>query len=155
MIKLMNKDTRCEWKICESETGMSDKSLNSNDEILTDDQMKCGVRELIFFAARSTKTVFHICYWILRINTCIKWVDCVWSNQSVNKTFQLVLLDLSSAFDRLIIKFSCPGYPHFMVSPAHHHHYHHHHHHHHHYHQLNVYFLSRLIKGLDGCFPTA
>ena len=32
-----------------------------------------------------------------------------------------------------------------------HHHYHHHHHHHQ---QLNVYFLPRLIKEMDGCFPT-
>jgi hypothetical protein len=29
------------------------------------------------------------------------------------------------------------------------------HHHHHHHHQLNVYFLPRSIKGMDGCFPTA
>ena len=28
-------------------------------------------------------------------------------------------------------------------------------HHHHHPHQLNVHFLPRSIKGLDGCFPTA
>ena len=33
--------------------------------------------------------------------------------------------------------------------------YHHHHHHHHHHHQLNVHFLPRLIKGMDGSFPTA
>ena len=26
---------------------------------------------------------------------------------------------------------------------------------HHHHHQLNVHFLPRLIKGMDGCFPTA
>ena len=25
----------------------------------------------------------------------------------------------------------------------------------HHHHQLNVHFLPRLIKGMDGCFPTA
>ena len=25
----------------------------------------------------------------------------------------------------------------------------------HHHHQLNVYFLLRLIKGMDGCFSTA
>ena len=25
----------------------------------------------------------------------------------------------------------------------------------HHHHQLNVHFLPRLIKGVDGCFPTA
>ena len=30
-----------------------------------------------------------------------------------------------------------------------------HHHHHHHHHQLNVQFLPRLIKGMDGCFPIA
>ena len=27
--------------------------------------------------------------------------------------------------------------------------------HHHHHHQINVHFLPRLIKGMDGCFPTA
>ena len=27
--------------------------------------------------------------------------------------------------------------------------------HHHHHHQLNVHFLPRLIKSMDGCFPTA
>ena len=26
---------------------------------------------------------------------------------------------------------------------------------HHHHHQLNVHFLPRLIKGMDGCFPIA
>ena len=26
---------------------------------------------------------------------------------------------------------------------------------HHHHHQLNVQFLPKLIKGMDGCFPTA
>ena len=25
----------------------------------------------------------------------------------------------------------------------------------HHHHQLNVHFLPRSIKGMDGCFPTA
>ena len=29
------------------------------------------------------------------------------------------------------------------------------HYHNHHHHQLNVHFLSRLIKCTDGCFPTA
>ena len=29
------------------------------------------------------------------------------------------------------------------------------HHHHQFHHQLIVYFLPRLIKGIDGCFPTA
>ena len=25
----------------------------------------------------------------------------------------------------------------------------------HHHHRLNIHFLPRLIKGMDGCFPTA
>ena len=29
------------------------------------------------------------------------------------------------------------------------------HHHHHHHHQFNNHVLPRLIKGMDGCFPTA
>ena len=47
----MNKDTsnKTWWKICKSEMGISNKSLVppliSNDEIVTDDQIKCEVFE--------------------------------------------------------------------------------------------------------------
>ena len=30
-----------------------------------------------------------------------------------------------------------------------------HHHHHHHHHRFNIHSLPRLIKSMDGCFPTA
>jgi len=58
----MNKDTsnKTWWKICKSEMGISNKSLVppliSNDEIVTDDQIKCEVLNE-YFAAQCTKTV--------------------------------------------------------------------------------------------------